>query len=98
MSVELIQKNLGTLLVSPLAAAAVIVAGKKKKAESFSDGTDAGSLVVFIFLILLFVLLPYGIAFYMASKCTDVGLNVILAFFFPIIYIIVRLISPCKPK
>jgi hypothetical protein len=68
---------------------------KKKTVERFDDGGDA-AIMVFLILYIVFAFLIWGVAFYLASFCADPAINYILAFLFPIIYIIVRLIAPCK--
>lgn len=77
-----------------VAALSVFNARKKKETvEGFDDGS--GFVVAFLLIYLLIVVGIWGIAFYMASFCADAAINYIIAFLFPVIYIIVRLIAPC---
>jgi hypothetical protein len=64
--------------------------------EMFDGGEEAGVVVVFLIVYFAIVILTWAAAFYLASFCQEKLLNYIIAFLFPVIYIIVRLITPCK--
>ncbi len=64
--------------------------------ETFEDDVEAGVVVVFLIVYFAIVILVWAAAFYLASACQEKLLNYLIAFLFPVIYIVVRLITPCK--
>jgi hypothetical protein len=82
------------------ASLAYLVSRKKNKTdkkETFSSTDSSYSAdLLFLFIYLAFVLLLWGVAFYQASSCNDKTINYIIAFLFPLIFIIVRTLAPCK--
>lgn len=79
-----------------MADVAALLAGLKRKDEKEKFSGGGGDGAAFLLVYLAFVVIIWGFAFYMASSCSDKAVNYVVAFFFPVIYIIVRLIAPCK--
>jgi hypothetical protein len=68
----------------------------KKKKEGFQDsGGDEVIAGVFVLLWVVISLAIWITAIVMAARCANAALNVLVAIFFPLIFIIVRLLVPC---
>ena len=90
--------------MADVAVAALSVSSwlRGNKREGFEDAEHEPSkamvIIAVVAYVTIFFIIPWAIAFYIASSCADAAVNFVIAFLFPVMYIIVWLLAPCQRK